>query len=278
MFLGNSGVVLKREKAGGFRITEHTVHSEKLPQEFDGFKIVHISDLHSARFGANNEKLAREINALKPDLTVFTGDMLTVCHPDFSVFLGLLEHLDSGLKKLMILGNHEQRLDGVSLYKFCGEIERKGVRILRNETEQIERNGKKISVIGLELPLEYYRRVYQIRAEKKTLENTDTDVFIGKKPDDFTVLLSHNPLYFDGYAEWGAELTFSGHVHGGIVEIPKIGGLLSPERKFFPHYCSGMYKKDDSFMIVSRGLCSGQPLIRCFNPREVVVAVLKCKV
>ena len=276
MFLGAKGAVLKRGRAGDFSITEYTVSSGNLPKEFDGFRIVQISDLHSACFGDNNILLADAVKSLNADLIAFSGDMFTIYLKDFASFFGLLENLNGKEKKVMVLGNHEQRLCDNDLEYFCFKAREYGVSVLRNEREYIEKDGEKILVAGLELPLSYYRRSYQLSVKKETLTKDKLNGFIGEKDEnEFTVLAAHNPLYFDAYAQWGAELTLSGHVHGGIVEIPKLGGILSPERTFFPKYCSGLYTKDKSSMVVSRGMCCGQPLVRVFNPRELVTIVLK---
>lgn len=277
MFLGERGAVLKRGRPGDFSVCEYTVYSEKLPKAFDGFRIVQISDLHSAKFGVGNIRLANAVKALKADLVIFSGDMFTICHKDFEGFFKLLENMDD-TEKLMALGNHEQRLVYDELEEFCEKARQLKVKILRNERTYVKKDGEKIAVAGLELPLSYYRRCYQLDVEKQTLTKEKINGFLGEKnSDEFTVMIAHNPLYFDAYANWGAELTLSGHVHGGIVEIPKVGGMLSPERTFFPKYCSGLYTKGNSSMAVSRGMCCGQPLVRIFNPRELVTIVLKSK-
>lgn len=90
----------------------------------------------------------------------------------------------------------------------------------------------------------------------------------------YGVLLAHNPLCFDSYAKWGADLTLCGHVHGGMIRLPFAGGLLSPEREFFPKYSAGIYEHSGKKMIVSRGLGSGTFGIRILNRPEIVVITL----
>ena len=75
-----------------------------------------------------------------------------------------------------------------------------------------------------------------------TLTAADVNELLGKAdPKSFHLLLAHNPLFFSAYRRWGANLTLSGHVHGGMVRLPGVGGLLSPERRFFPQYDGGLY-------------------------------------
>ena len=102
---------------------------------------------------------------------------------------------------------------------------------------------------------------------------TDMIDYIGiRQPDEFTVLLAHNPLDFDVHAEWGADVSFGGHIHGGFVRLPVVKGLVSPERKLFPKYKEGVYKIGDSSLVVSRGLGN----IRINNPPEIVSVTLNC--
>ena len=95
--------------------------------------------------------------------------------------------------------------------------------------------------------------------------------------EDFNILLSHSPFDFEVFAKWGADLTLSGHVHGGLIRLPFIGGLISPERGLFPKYSEGEYSIDDSKMIVSRGLGGSSGInLRIFNNPEICVVTLKC--
>ena len=94
------------------------------------------------------------------------------------------------------------------------------------------------------------------------------------KPDDqyYTVLLAHNPEYFEAYAEWGANLTVSGHVHGGVVRVPFWGkGVISPRLRLFPKYDGGIFEQSGKIMLLSRGLGEHTIPIRVFNPGELWV-------
>jgi predicted MPP superfamily phosphohydrolase len=88
--------------------------------------------------------------------------------------------------------------------------------------------------------------------------------------EDYQLLIAHNPLYIKNYAEWGADLVLSGHLHGGMMRLPGIGGVLSPQAKFFPKYDAGQYHYQKSQLIVSRGLGSHSIMPRIFNIPELV--------
>ena len=86
--------------------------------------------------------------------------------------------------------------------------------------------------------------------------------------------MAHNPNYFPVYASWGADVTFCGHIHGGMVWLPVLGGILSPETILFPEYDGGIYQIEDKTMILSRGLGRGRMGVRLFNPPELVCVTL----
>ena len=89
----------------------------------------------------------------------------------------------------------------------------------------------------------------------------------------YNILLSHNPLYYPAYRDWGADLTLSGHIHGGIIRIPGLGGLLSPDLTLFPRYDGGHFTERGKHLIVSRGL-GNHFLVRVMNPPEIGVITL----
>ena len=95
-----------------------------------------------------------------------------------------------------------------------------------------------------------------------------------KDSSAFQILLCHRPELFHLYSETKIGLIFTGHAHGGQFRIPFIGGLIAPDQGLFPKYTSGAYKRDDSTMIVSRGLGNSVIPIRIFNRPEIVVVTL----
>ena len=97
------------------------------------------------------------------------------------------------------------------------------------------------------------------------------------RKSQYNILLAHNPLIFEEYAKYNVNLIFSGHVHGGMIRLPIIGAILSPERKFFPKYNNGIYRVKDKIMIVSRGLGHSRPGIRIKNKPELISITLYYK-
>lgn len=248
-----------------------TVRHERLPEGFEGAKVLHLSDLHSKTFGELNGNLISSCEACRPDVIFFTGDLISRnedrCFFDAKLFL--LEKLTAICDVYFVLGNHEQDADANWQY-LSEKIEHMGVKILRNESDYIYRNGDRVKVSGLLPALECYHNGHCYR-HLKPIDTAYTTQLLGEcDRGEFNILLAHSPFGFEGYAEWGADLVFSGHVHGGLIRLPILGGLLSPERRFFPKYTKGTYYKDDSKMLVTSGLGK----LRINNPSEIVVCTL----
>ena len=171
-------------------------------------------------------------------------------------------------------GNHEQRLGRE--YKTYGEMYREFRRILkqRNISYLSDRSvnlSEEIRISGLNLDSGCYRDFVPARMTTEYLER-----HLGPVDDSrFQILLAHSPLYFEQYADWGADLTLSGHFHGGTIRLPFVGGVMTPQYQFFHPYCAGEFEKDGKHMIVGRGLGTHSINIRfCNRPQLMVVRLL----
>lgn len=258
-----------------FSTVHYTICSEKIPESFNGFRIVHLSDLHGRLHGKGNCELLRKIHMEKPDIIVMTGDMADESPHAVSRTLNLCRRLRKRYPVYYIFGNHEQSLDKNTLAGLMRELQAEGVILLENESRLIGKGTESIRLYGLVTPLVYYKDPlgeYQ-RGVHFSAEDT-RQALGGIDRTYFNILLAHNPLYFPSYRDWGADLTLSGHVHGGIIRVPGLGGLLSPDCKIFPKYDGGYYREFGRHLIVSRGL-GNRFLVRVNNPAELVVVELK---
>ncbi len=267
-FFAAAGIYIHDRQLDVHRIT---VRHERLPEGFEGARVLHLSDLHSKTFGEMNGNLISSCEACRPDMIFFTGDLISrdENRSFFDAKLFLFEKLTAICDVYFVLGNHEQ--DNPANCKYiCTRLERLGVKILKNKSSYICRNGDRIKVTGLRPSVKCYHtqngfcNLLPIDCEYVTRLVGECD------RDEFNILLSHNPFGFEGYAQWGADLVFSGHCHGGVIRLPLLGGLLSPERRFFPKYTKGTYFYDSSKMVVSAGLGK----FRVNNPAEIVVCTL----
>lgn len=234
------------------RVSEYSVASRKIPAAFDGFRVVQLSDLHGRSFGKNGGRLLEKIDAALPDIVVITGDFADEREQDFTQLFHLAEALCFRYPVCFVCGNHEQKLPVPLRRSFLGGLRTRGVRILDNDSVCFSRGGESIAFHGVRMPLRYYRYGGKRRPPVFTEKNMER--LAGSCESCYTVLLAHNPLFFETYAAWGADLTLCGHVHGGLFRLPRAGGLLSPERKFFPRYSAGIYRIGERCMEVSRGL------------------------
>lgn len=263
-------------------VNEIVVKSNKVPKSFVDFKILQLSDLHCKKFGENNNRLIKKINKINPDIIIATGDMFSTSLDIDESFYKLCKELIKTYPIYYSLGNHETILriskisDRIWVEDYLNKIKKLGVHLLDNEMITLSRNNENINIYGLTLPMTFYRRRFNKGRDKKIELKADfIKKLIGSPiPNDFNILLAHNPLNFDAYAEWGSDLIFSGHVHGGAVRLPIVGGLLSPEIAFLPKYKEGFYIKNNSIMVVSRGLGNSSMPIRAFNGPEIVLTVL----
>lgn len=225
-------------------------------------RIVQISDVHKKRC---ERLICRKVKSLSPDVIFLTGDMVSRNETDLSY----LEWLTAELAKICPVyacpGNHELDMPA-EIYKQYREILKKnGVVYLENECSEFQHGKVKIRIAGAVLKYGIYRNPYGGYSGLESYTSEELREALGEK-EGFTVLLAHNPLCFEAYCGWGADVVFSGHVHGGAIRLPVIGGLLSPERRFFPKYSKGVYKKGSTVMVVSGGIGK----LRVFNPPEIV--------
>lgn len=243
------------------------ISSDKLNLS-EKIRIVQLSDLHRKKFGEKNEILINAVKNASPDHIFITGDMISRDVTDLSDFKHLINELLKISPVYYSLGNHEkdlEKLDPKLYSELISEIKNKCI-LLDNSTSIIAAENKYIDITGLTVFSECYKNNGSYR-NLKQINAEDMFTLIGKKSDNFCILLAHNPMFFESYAEYGADLVLSGHVHGGCVRLPFIGAVLSPERKFFPKYSKGLYIKSSTKMIVSAGLGK----FGMFNPPEIIV-------
>ena len=240
--------------------TNHKVSSPDIPAAFDGYRIVQVSDLHDATFGENQQRLVKKVKQAKPDLIVITGDLVDSRRYDLKNSLDLVKQLVKLADVYYVTGNHEVATNDVELIK--RELKALGVQVLSNETLLLEHGNGSIAISGIEDPL-----MGQTASEMLAEAEIRSDVF--------TLLLAHRPEDFQTYDEFEIDLTFSGHAHGGQFRIPFVGGLIAPGQGFFPEFTAGIHEKEQSKLVISRGLGNSILPLRLFNLPEIVVVTLQ---
>lgn len=250
--------------------TKYTIENPDLPKSFDGYKIVHLSDLHNAEFGKNNKNLINVIKEEKPDAVFVTGDTIDGFYTNIQIPIDLFKEILKICDIYLVVGNHEIRSDTNQYLEFIDMLTEIGVIVLKDNSTHIERNGEKIQVIGLNDASNYKANYNDNYNEQiiETINNLDDK-------ECFSVLLSHHPELFDDYAKTNVDLVFSGHAHGGQFRLPFIGGVIAPEQGLFPEYTEGVFTEDNTTMIVSRGLGNSIVPVRINNSPEILVVTLK---
>ena len=248
--------------------TNYTLSSERLPASFDGYKIIQLSDLHDAMFGEKHDDIVKEVVKIAPDAIYITGDFIDRNRYDLEQSLLLVEAIKDVAPIFYVTGNHEISINDVDRIK--SSLQELGVHILTNEMGVLSSaEGEKISIGGIEDPLS------STGDEQVAVERAVEQAFEGVPKDMFKILLSHRPEYFDVYVQSDIDVTFSGHAHGGQVRIPGFGGMVSPGQGIFPKLTSGIYEKDGSQLVVSRGIGNSLFPVRIFNQPEIVVVTFR---
>ncbi len=249
-------------------LNNHTLESDRLPKEFDGFRIAHISDFHNTEIGEKNERLLSVLKEAEPDIIAITGDMIDSRRTNTEIALNFAREIIKIAPCYYVTGNHEFRVsESYNLKEALSEL---GIIVLENVKTELEHSGEKIRLIGVDDPSfsdDNYAEAVMHRNLDILTENDDT----------YTLLLSHRPELFPVYCEYNVDLVLSGHAHGGQFRIPFLGGVIAPDQGLFPTYDAGLYTEGETNMIVSRGIGNSIIPIRFNNRPEVVVIELKAE-
>lgn len=250
-------------------INEITIKNEKIPDNFSGFRIAQVSDLHNAEFGKDNKKLLSLLETCEPDVILLTGDLVDSRNTDIEIAISFSEKASAIAPTYYVSGNHEARIDEYE--DLIEGLENAGVQVLKNESVLLEQSGNSICVAGMEDPSFVTDYLF---GDSETVAIDVLSELISDE-DVFTILLSHRPELFDTYVECKADLVFSGHAHGGQFRLPFIGGIVAPNQGIFPEYDAGQFTKGSTNMIVSRGLGNSILPFRINNRPEIVLVELK---
>lgn len=266
-----------KKELSEFCVRKYTLKVPYESENGEAVKVIFVSDLHGKQYGKNNVSLIRAIKEEQPDFILSGGDILTRSEEATDhTAIRFYQNLSEICPIYAANGNHEQRMKENSEYygfryaRMKKQLENSGVKILENESVDIDMKGIPVTITGFETPLKCYSHFKSV-----PLDLSEMIERIGMaERERFQILLAHNPAYMKQYADWGSKLTLSGHLHGGLVSIPGIGGLITPQARLFPKYSGDMYIKDNKACIVSRGLGTHTVNIRLFNMPEVVSITL----
>lgn len=242
----------------------YDIKDKNIPEVFNGFKIVQVSDLHNNLFGENQQRLMKAIKKESPDIIVITGDLV-----DSEKMNNALIFIKEAVKLApcyYVNGNHEIRT-GLYESRIKPMLNENGVQVLEDEKTYITKGEARLPILGLS-DCGYVGDL----VKRPILEELAAD-------EDFTLLLSHRPELFEEYVYGNVSLVLTGHAHGGQMRIPFTHqGLYAPNQGLFPKYTEGVFEKNNTRMIVSRGLGNNVfPILRVNNCYQLVSVTLNKK-
>jgi uncharacterized protein len=236
-----------------------TLSVRDLPEQFEGVRVAHLSDLHIGGFmpRPTGERWVRLTNREKPDFVAVTGDLVTsgtAFHHDIAAVLGGLE---APLGVFVSMGNHDYFGDGEPLITL---LRAKGLNVLRNASAFVERGGARLRVAGVD-------DTWTKRADL-------AKALAGPEPGVPTVLLAHDPDLFPEAAARGADVVLSGHTHAGQIAVPFLARRFNLSSLRHPYNC-GLYHKGDATLYVHAGLGITGPPVRFGAAPEIAILTLR---
>ena len=258
------------------KITRYDFESEKVEEPI---KIIQLSDLHGKQFGFGNRRLIEAVGREEPDLIFMTGDMYSDNQRQYKRTLRLISEMREIAPVYFSLGNHEELYIWEYGKECLSEFEEAGAVLCEKDCIDVDVNGNRVRIggtIGYALSVDFWeastgKKAYKYYYEEEFEQQRYMLRF--EKTDALKLLLLHRP---EGPTLWAkdgwydVDLVFSGHTHGGIVRIPKIGGLISPEEGFWPEYDYGLYPMNGVNTIISSGLGNSAVVPRINNVPEIV--------
>ncbi len=246
----------------------------------ESLRIGQLTDLHNGK----TDGLADIVRGSRPDFLLATGDMITCTYkakqPSAQNAAAFLRELCAEYPLYAVNGNHElrwERLDRLpeemQYSSFRRTLEECGAVFLDGRCLFLEVKGLPLQLAGAPLELKHYRRSSLQKLKEGDLPPELTAPLFSARAAGPRIMLAHNPFYFPACRKAGADITLSGHLHGGAIRLPLLGGLFGPGFLLFPAYSRGLFAEDGCSLAVSAGLGT-HSIPRLFNPREYVLLEL----
>ena len=255
---GNLSKVAKLaiDEANSLSLERIDIGLERLPKKLDGFKIIHLSDIHHSPF-TNIEHIQRAVkiaNRLKPDMFILTGDYVSHETRYIAPVAKVLGKLRAEFGTYACLGNHDHWTDAGSVTK---HFRQEGINVLINEGFRFEGRGGSFWLAGV---------------DDHMVGRTDVPAALkGSYPDEMKILLAHNPIIFRKAVRAGVDLTLSGHTHGGQVKIRDEEKRILPRRRL----SSGLHRRKSSQIYITRGIGTVVLPVRYQCPPEISLLTMR---
>lgn len=241
------------------KITNKSIIDKNIPSEFNGYRILQISDFYNKNFH-KKDYFIKKVGKTNPDIIFITGDIINSRNPNYDIVEKMLINIVKIAPVYYVTGNHESRLEDFP--SFFKKMEKIGINILNDDFKIIKRKNDELNIIGVNDPMYFGEKHLYSKLEEY------------KEKNKYNILLSHRPELFENYVKHGMNLVFTGHTHGGQIRIPFLGAVFAPNQGIFPKYAEGIHKKEDTNMIINKGIGSSLIPIRIFNRAEIVVLTI----
>ncbi len=256
-----------------FVVTHYSIDRNEVESTEHKSKVVVLSDLHNKEYGKANYKLLEEIRKQEPEIMVIAGDILVgKAGASMEVAIHFMKEVVKIAPTYYGNGNHEQRMRdfpeeyGAQYQFYKKALLEAGVKLLENENVDIKLGNRAVSIAGLEIPHQFYEKCKLYEFEADEIQSR-----LGKCSDKYQILIAHNPLYSEQYVEWGADLVLSGHLHGGVIRLPLLGAVITPQFTLMPKYSGGHYQYEGADIVVSKGIGEHTIKLRFLNRPELIV-------
>ena len=246
------------------RFRSYTLSSPKIKAPV---RLAVVSDLHSTVYGPDQKRLLDKLRQSRCDLILMPGDIIDDIKPLQGAEM-FLDQVSAIAPCYYCTGNHENIETMITQPEVKERVRQAGITVLDKTRETITLRGTKLTLCGVDDPRKY---AYIDRDQQEEVQLMNE---LGSMQDcpEYTILLAHRPERSPIYAQFGFDLIVSGHAHGGQVRIPGlINGLFAPRQGWFPKRAGGLYREQNSDLVVSRGLCQRWYLPRIYNPVEIPV-------
>lgn len=262
------------------------LRSDRLPEAFDGYRIVHLSDLHVGSLVRLQKEVAEVVdicNAQEADMVVFSGDLINVRHDELSPeIMNLLGSLRAEDGVFAVTGNHDRGVyvrDTLTITTaFTTSVvmhaEREaGWHVLDDSSTYIHRGEDSIALTGIS-----FSEQLQEKRHSSNLPDVElSHAYQGVSKGDFNITIAHIPQLWDRILEEGyADLTLSGHVHAMQLKIPIGRRGISPSRLLYKRW-SGLYEKRNRWLYINDGIGLAMYPMRLGAPPEITIIELHCK-
>ena len=243
-------------EANSLSLEKIEIKLKRLPKKLDGFRIIHLSDIHHSPFTSleHIERAVKVSNRLKPDMFILTGDYVSHETEYIAPMAEVLGKLESEFGTYACLGNHDHWTDAELVTK---HLRGEKISVLNNEGFRFTARDASFWIAGV---------------DDYMVGKTDLPSALrGSFPDEMILLLAHNPVIVHRAARAGVDLMLSGHTHGGQVKLREEEKRVLPRRKLK----SGLHRRKETQIYITRGIGTVVLPIRYQCPPEISLIELK---